>query len=259
MNSNILEGTFNFRDLGGYSNREGKVVVRNKVFRADSLDSLTEKDINTLNKMELRTIVDLRQKTETDNFNPIAPLAELSTGNITNDREKIDRLLRVVNEEQEWNKINENKNSMGKQMLEMAFSEYSVLQFNKIFKLLLKEQSVPLLFHCKGGKDRTGLMAALFLMSLSVEKEVIIDDYLKTKENMKNRNKLRMDEYRKYTSNERILDFLYSLMDTKVEYIEIVLDAIEDQYDTYENYLIDVVKLLPEEIQNLKEIYLETE
>ncbi len=36
---------------------------------------------------------------------------------------------------------------------------------------------MPALFHCHGGKDRTGLAAALLLEALGVERQAILDDY----------------------------------------------------------------------------------
>ncbi len=35
----------------------------------------------------------------------------------------------------------------------------------------------PLLFHCMGGKDRTGMTAALLLTCLGVDRETVLDDY----------------------------------------------------------------------------------
>ncbi len=35
----------------------------------------------------------------------------------------------------------------------------------------------PLMFHCMGGKDRTGMTAALLLSCLGVDRETVLDDY----------------------------------------------------------------------------------
>jgi len=39
-----LDGTVNFRDIGGYKTRDGREVKWGKVFRSDGLSRLTEND-----------------------------------------------------------------------------------------------------------------------------------------------------------------------------------------------------------------------
>jgi protein-tyrosine phosphatase len=53
-----------------------------------------------------------------------------------------------------------------------------------VFALLADESSYPLVFHCLGGKDRTGLIAALVLGVLGVVDEDIARDYARTEPNM---------------------------------------------------------------------------
>src|SRR5262249_21326846 len=36
---------------------------------------------------------------------------------------------------------------------------------------------LPAAFHCHGGKDRTGVVAALLLDALGVDRDVVLDDY----------------------------------------------------------------------------------
>ena len=36
----------------------------------------------------------------------------------------------------------------------------------------------PILFHCTSGKDRTGVVIAVLLLSLGIEREFIIEEYL---------------------------------------------------------------------------------
>jgi protein-tyrosine phosphatase len=57
-------------------------------------------------------------------------------------------------------------------MLEEATAEFGVL-----FTRLADSTSLPSVFHCFGGKDRTGLAAALLLGALRVERDVVLDDY----------------------------------------------------------------------------------
>ena len=59
-----MDGPQNFRDLGGYAVREGRMVVWNRLYRADGLSGLTEADAARLKAMNVRTVVDLRSLSE---------------------------------------------------------------------------------------------------------------------------------------------------------------------------------------------------
>jgi protein-tyrosine phosphatase len=39
----------------------------------------------------------------------------------------------------------------------------------------------PVLFHCHGGKDRTGVVAMVLLVALGVDRETVLDDYEATR------------------------------------------------------------------------------
>ncbi len=48
----------------------------------------------------------------------------------------------------------------------------------RLFVILAAPHNYPLLIHCRAGQDRTGFVCALMLLSLGVDKNVIIRDYL---------------------------------------------------------------------------------
>jgi protein-tyrosine phosphatase len=47
----------------------------------------------------------------------------------------------------------------------------------RAISLLASDGSLPAVFHCSAGKDRTGVLAAVVLGGLGVPDEVIVDDY----------------------------------------------------------------------------------
>jgi len=61
-----LAGASNFRDLGGYPITSGGVTCWGRLFRSDTLHELTEGDVALLHEMGLKSIIDLRTKTEVD-------------------------------------------------------------------------------------------------------------------------------------------------------------------------------------------------
>ncbi|MGH3478181.1 MAG: tyrosine-protein phosphatase, partial [Nocardioidaceae bacterium] len=49
--------------------------------------------------------------------------------------------------------------------------------FGRLLTTLAEADGTPAVFHCAGGKDRTGMSAALLLSWLGVDRETVLDDY----------------------------------------------------------------------------------
>lgn len=58
-------------------------------------------------------------------------------------------------------------------------------QMDKVVSLILTSKS-NVLYFCNAGKDRTGVVSALLLLKYGMEFSYIINDYMKSKENLKN-------------------------------------------------------------------------
>lgn len=235
-----LQGTFNTRDLGGYQTKEGRILKWGQLFRSDALHQLTSQDVKYFERLGLRTVVDFRGKNEIDSapdrkipgvkhvyLNPNAEVAALATGNLVDDREKISKLVAIANSSEGAAYFADRLDEMVEQMRELVASQIAQQQYRRFLELLLEENAVPLLEHCKGGKDRAGFASIVFLLALEVPKEIILQDYMMTKENMRDRNTRRMDEYRAYTDHPVVLNYLRGLMDTKEIYFEAAFDEME--------------------------------
>src|SRR5258708_9174725 len=55
-----LAGASNFRDLGGYSARDGRAIRWRQIFRSNHLGHLTEADIEVLRPLGLKSAFDFR-------------------------------------------------------------------------------------------------------------------------------------------------------------------------------------------------------
>ena len=63
----MLEGAFNFRDLGGLRLPDGRRIRQGRLFRSDTLQALTPGDVRVLlDELGLRTVVDLRLAKEVE-------------------------------------------------------------------------------------------------------------------------------------------------------------------------------------------------
>ena len=55
--------------------------------------------------------------------------------------------------------------------------DHSATQIGGVLRGLADPDRTPAVFHCHGGKDRTGLVAAVLLLALGVDRETVLDDY----------------------------------------------------------------------------------
>ena len=59
-----IQGDRNFRDLGGIIGENGKKISHNKLFRSGRLATITDADIDTIQNIGIKRIIDLRTTME---------------------------------------------------------------------------------------------------------------------------------------------------------------------------------------------------
>jgi protein-tyrosine phosphatase len=171
-----LTGQRNFRDLGGYRTADGRRQVRwGKLYRSGSLARLTDQDYAVLTPLGISTIVDFRttaeRAAEPTNWRAGEP-AVLFKSYSTKGEMALMAVLTAPNAKPA--DVRQAMIGFYQQMPEQYADQYS-----EIFHHLVSYQT-PLLFHCTAGKDRTGLAAALILMSLGVSRADAVADYILT-------------------------------------------------------------------------------
>jgi protein-tyrosine phosphatase len=160
-----FSGSGNFRDLGGYPTRLGGATRWGQVFRSDNLHRLTAGDLVAFDALGIGVIYDLRR----DDERAEEPGPREFVGLPLPSRRVSDAAKRVLTDRK-----------AGEQWL---FEDYCGMLadagpvFGRIFSDLAEGYAPPSVFHCAGGKDRTGMTAALLLSWLGVERETVLDDY----------------------------------------------------------------------------------
>lgn len=170
-----LEAVHNFRDLGGYATSDGRITKWRTLFRADGLYRLTPSDIEVLEPLGLKTVIDLRSDAELD-----------ERGRFPVDvHPVVFHHLPIV--DTTWAGIERPKYERDEDFLIWAYQEMLTVgapRFALAFDALAEADALPAVFHCAAGKDRTGLLAALLLGSLGVSRDDIVADYVLTVEGM---------------------------------------------------------------------------
>jgi hypothetical protein len=150
------------------------VVRTGRLFRSDSLASVSDADVRYIvDTLALRTAVDLRAGHEIDDH-PHRPLVD--AGVAVHHRPIVDETRRRPDDSPP---VARGLDEIYALMLE-RFGD----RFAAVVELLAEGDGHPAVFFCAGGKDRTGLVAALVLGALGVADEEIATDYALTAENL---------------------------------------------------------------------------
>lgn len=168
-----LEGCLNFRDLGGYPTADGRVVRWRQVFRSDALHLLTPADVAHLrDDLRVRDVIDLRSSAELRSEGQ-GPLAEQDV-----------RFHHVPLFDGEVR--SEDRERAAQISLADRYVFLAQLASERIGRVIttIAEADAGAVFHCAAGKDRTGVISALLLGLLGVSDDVIVTDYVATRENL---------------------------------------------------------------------------
>ncbi|MGO5387373.1 tyrosine-protein phosphatase [Catenibacterium mitsuokai] len=262
-----LDGTYNFRDCGGYETIEGRRVKWGLLYRSDQLSNISERDVAFLKNMGLKTIVDYRSKSEasaapnkeisdanTYSLDPNAKIAQLAADSIDDVNKSILDLLKEHKFYPE--KYGDPEENMYKQYKKFIYSDSSKKAYRELIKLILDEHNLPLVQHCRGGKDRTGFGVAIILLALGVREECVIYDYTLTTQYRVTKNKKQMNLYKKYTKDEQTLTLLSTLQQSKAIYMETAINEMKKTYGSIDSYLKDALGIDQDVKEKLKEIFL---
>ena len=184
--TNEMESINNFRDFGGYSTQNGKRLRKGLLYRSGDLSKATDADLEHIHALGIRAICDLRsvgeRKYEPDRvpaakpftfFNiPMRPIVDYHG-------RSFGRLLSLMfGHERKVDYV-----AVSRQ----AYRDYATRylpQLKALFQRISNPENLPILIHCSAGKDRTGVVSSLLQLVLGVPLETVMDDYLKTNDNL---------------------------------------------------------------------------
>jgi len=165
------EGCLNVRDLGGHPTEDGRRTRAGTVVRSDNVRALTDAGWRSLAEHGVQRIVDLRFPEELAEDAPRdvdIEVVHVSVLGDSFDRDyvaELDAHLQAVDDVADhyaWSYVD--------------FLERYDDRFGAAFAAIADADG-PVVVHCMGGKDRTGLVAALLLRLAGVDRETIGADY----------------------------------------------------------------------------------
>jgi protein-tyrosine phosphatase len=175
----VLDGGYNFRDLGGHRSIDGRRVRYGRVYRSDHLHGLSDRDVALIAAIGLRRVHDFRLAKERERQpsrwpTPGPEVVLLNVGDAGTDETAVDVVLDIL---------------AGRIPLPpptfwddgyLDMVERARPMFVAMLSGLADGDGLPALFHCTGGKDRTGISGALLLELLGVPRDVAMSDFLAT-------------------------------------------------------------------------------
>lgn len=249
-----LQGTPNFRDLGGYEAHAGRRLKWGKLYRSSKLSDLTHMDINYVNRLGVTLVCDLRQLVEqeleptrlgADSSSRIASLP-VTPGSSSNFIENLHKGVIAVDD------------AAGlMQEVNRDFVINQTPQYAEMFRLLLcGDQQV--LIHCASGKDRTGFGAALILDVLGVDEDRIIEDYLLTNKFLPVDAEVQRlsGQFSDHTGSSVSEEVLRPLLEVRPEYLAACFDEIRKRYQSKQHFFEAALNLDDAKLALLRDRYL---
>jgi protein-tyrosine phosphatase len=231
-----LEGGHNFRDLGGYIATDGRRVRTGLVFRSGTLAELTEPDLEQVARLGIKFVCDFRANRERT-ARPSRWPASATIDLWTRDHESsVGELVHAVRAPGAT--ADEIRGRMRESYRTLPYEQAE--SFRELFNRVASG-SLPLMFHCSAGKDRTGCAAALLLSLLGVARDTVIEDYMLSERFFESCCRIVRNDptsARLTAVDSRIWE---PLLRAERSYIETMFQVLEQRHGSVEGYLHDVL------------------
>lgn len=260
-----LDDVDNCRQLGGYQALDGKTIKSGILLRSGKLSKLDEDGTEVFYSMNISEVIDLRIPEEI-NHRPDPALRNVKTYKINlADTASLFYKYSVLGVDLNSSNCIDVVDSIARMPMNLGEmyiagiidSDYGRKALHEIFKVFLNHENGAILWHCSGGKDRTGIVAALLLSALNVDRETILNDYELTNEFVKGQRIGMKIVSWFYSADEKEEERVATIAGVKREFMEKTLGHIDKKYGSPVDYLKKQVGLSEEDIMTLKQKYLE--
>ncbi|WEB45358.1 tyrosine-protein phosphatase [Streptomyces yunnanensis] len=237
-----LESAPNFRDAGGYRTTDGRWVKMGVLYRSNGLHGLSDADLAKLQRLGIRTDVDLRMPGERAEGPDRVPAgARYIAADVLGEDLKGDLPPTAAASER-----------MMTDTYRWLVSKPSALDaYRSLFLLAGSSGFSPLVYHCEGGKDRTGWGNAALLTALGVDRDTVMRDYLATNDYLAERNAATLAE-----QTPEMAARLKPVLDARATYLNTAFDEVTARFGSFDAYLRDGLGLNKQDLERLRETLL---
>ncbi len=252
-----FEGIANFRDLGGYPAADGREVKWGKLYRSANLATASNADLAGLQRLHLASFVDFRsgaEKAEEPNRLPeqtgfaVVEIPVLDEGN--------SNLFNEISTRIEEGTLDDFDPDLTMIQANRQFAEEFTPQFQQFIDTVLEADGAPVLWHCTAGKDRTGFAAAVLLRILGVPQDIIMQDYLASREPALESRRKQLLMLRLF-EGEETADKIAVMLGVERAWLEAAFEQIDNTWGSFDNYVAQGLQLSSADVQRLRANLLE--
>ncbi len=223
------EGCLNVRDLGGHPTEDGGVTRMGAIVRADSVRKLTPAGWEALVAYGIRTIVDLRLASELAEDPPVEAPVEVVHTSFFHEIPLEEQIAIAAR----WLEAPDDVSATRDGYLEML--ERNSENVAAAIAAVARAGEGGVLIQCAGGKDRTGLVAALLLRLAGVPVDEISADYGLSAENLRSS----WGEWVDAAGDDSERELRRRLSASPAEAMAQVLEELERRHGSVRRYLLD--------------------
>ncbi|WP_022886288.1 tyrosine-protein phosphatase [Glaciibacter superstes] len=217
-----VPGTYNFREPGGYPAEAG-MVRPGKLFRSDGLHSLGDDGRAELSLLGVRTVIDLR-----DDFEASAQPDALDGLDL--------EVVRLPVFEGRGSSDGTNAIALSS-LYERVVTEHSEVVVEAL-RRIAGSGDAAVLVHCTAGKDRTGIVVALALLAVGVDRALVVEDYAASQSNLDGAWLNEMLALIARYGVEETPELRVLLGGSPPEVLDDMLDVIEERHGSIHKYLL---------------------
>lgn len=220
------DGCLNVRDLGGHTTEDGAETLFGAIVRADSVRQLSDEGWAAAAAYGVRTIVDLRTDRELAEDPPSELPLEVVHVQTLEERDEVSAEAEAAGEAAP-------EPATATRDVYLIFLERFRANFARAIMEVARAPHGGVVIHCAGGKDRTGLVAAMLLRLAQVSRDEIGADYELSEERLRSRHEAWLAEAGTEAERERIR----RISATPAAAMVGVLEEIERRYGSVAGYL----------------------
>jgi len=161
-----FERCFNFRDLGGYAGLDGRPVRWRRLFRSMTPQYMSEADAVAVRELSISLVIDFRG----DRYPHSGPIPDDGGTRLALSPVFVQRT------DPEYERL---RMAPPHEALPRLLETYGA-QFACALTAMAERPDAHALYHCRLGKDRTGVFSALVLKLLGVSDDDVVQDYMLT-------------------------------------------------------------------------------
>jgi len=221
------DACLNVRDLGGHATEDGGSTRFRSIVRADNLASLTDEGWRAALDYGVSTVIDLRTQEERDADPPgDVPIAALHVPAFGGWSDEIAAEIDAISDR-------ESDPAASTTGVYLEFLERFGSSFAAAVVAVADAPEGAVVVHCQGGKDRTGLLAALLLRLAGVPIAEIAEDYSLSEKYLLPRHERWFAE----AADEAELARLRRIAATPADAMRRVLEELERRHGSVAAYL----------------------